>query len=88
MTDTNTEFPYLVNECTTLESLSDAVKPKLYAIYDKYADRAGSSYNVDSCKFEEFQLLNCACACTVFFRRSDIENLFHNLYLKYTGLCI
>ena len=79
---TDLEFSYSVNECTTLESLSDIVKPKLYAIYDKYADRVGSSYNADSCKFEQEQLLNCVCACTVQFNRSAIENLFHNLYQK------
>ena len=88
MTDSNLEFPYLINGCTTLGSLSDIVKPKLYAIYDKYADRVGSSYNADSCKFESEQLLDYVCLCTVFFRRSDIENIFCNLYLKYTGWCI
>ena len=88
MTDSNLEFPYLVNGCTTLENLSDIVKPKLYAIYDKYADKVGSKYNADSCKFEQEQLLNCVCACTVRFNRSVIENIFHNLYLKYTGWCI
>jgi hypothetical protein len=48
----NTEFPYLVNECVTLESLSNIVKPKLYSIYNKYVDITDSSYNADSCKFE------------------------------------
>ncbi len=91
MTDTNLEFPYLVNECTTLESLSDVVKPKLYSIYNKYADLVGSRYNADSCKFEQEQLLDYVCACTRRFSRSDIEKLFHKLYLKYTpdgGWCI
>ena len=55
MTDTNLEFPYLVNECTTLENLSNVVKPKLYSIYNKYADLVGSRYNADSCRFEQEQ---------------------------------
>lgn len=91
MIDDNLEFPYLVNECTTLENLSDVVKPKLYSIYNKYADRVGSNYNAASCRFECDQLLNCVCACTRRFSRSDIEKLFHKLYLKYTpdgGWCI
>ena len=91
MTDTNLEFPYLVNECTTLENLSNVVKPKLYSIYNKYADLVGSRYNADSCRFEQEQSLDCVCACTRRFSRSDIEKLFHKLYLKYTpdgGWCI
>lgn len=91
MIDDNLEFPYLVNECITLECLSDVVKPKLYSIYNKYIDRAGSSYNADSCRFEQEQLLDCVCACTRRFSRTDIEKLFHKLYLKYTpegGWCI
>lgn len=83
MTDNSLEFPYLVSECVTLKSLSDAVKPKLYALYNKYADCAGSSYSAASCRFEEEQLLNCVCACTRGFCRSDIEHIFHKLYLKY-----
>lgn len=91
MADSSLEFPYLVNKCTTLENLSDVVKPKLYAIYNKYMDMTGSSYNADSCKFECEQLLNCVCACTERFRRSDIKKLFDKLYLSYTpngGWCI
>ena len=83
MTDTSLEFPYLVNECATLESLSDVVKPRLYAIYNKYANRDGSRYNADSCKFEQDQLLNCVCAYTRRFHRSDIESIFHKLYLNF-----
>lgn len=91
MTDNNLEFPYLVNECLTLESLLNVVKPKLYSIYNKYADRAGSNYNAASCRFEQEQLLDCVCAYTRRFRRSDIESIFHKLYLKFTpdgGWCI
>jgi hypothetical protein len=91
MTDSSLEFPYLVNECITLENLSDVVKPKLYSIYNKYVDIADSIYNADSCKFECEQLLDCICAYTLRFNRSDIEKLFHNLYLKYTpdgGWCV
>lgn len=91
MDDNSLEFPYLVNECLTLEGLSDVVKSKLYAIYNKYADRAGSSYNAASCRFEEEQLLDCVCVCTRRFSLSDIKKLFHKLYLKYTpdgGWCI
>lgn len=84
MIDDNLEVPYLVNECMTLESLSDVVKPKLYSIYNKYIDSAGSSYNAASCRFEQEQLLDCVCACTKRFSRSDIEKLFHKLYLKYS----
>jgi len=89
ITDSSLEFPYLVNECITLESLSNVVKPKLYAIYDKYVDMVFYSYSAASCKFEEEQLLNCVCACTRRFHRSDIESIFHKLYLKYTpDVCI
>jgi hypothetical protein len=91
MTDNNLELLYLVSECITLDDLSDVVKPKLYSIYDKYVDRVGYIYNAASCIFEKEQLLDCICACTKRFLRSDIEKLFHKLYLKYTpdgGWCI
>ena len=78
------EFSYLVSECLTLEGLYDMVKPKLYSIYNKYFNLVCSSYNIDSCKFEQEHLLDHVCACTRRFCRSDIEKLFHELYLKYT----
>ena len=84
MTDNSLEFLYLVSECVTLESLSYVVKPKLYLIYNKYVDCVGSSYNAASCRFEEEQLLNCVCAYTRRFRKSDIKSMFHKLYLNYT----